>query len=205
MASVPSVAGLVFPRAVKTFADRHPGMKIEMRDADSGQVIDALIRGQADIGIASTRLAVNGVRRTPLFSDRFGLVCAPSHPLARREAPPTIREAVSSGFIANDLCRSIKAPGFQEAIAEAALSARNTLSLIAMVRSGAWVTVLPQAVVHIAPSDVVFREIADLPDRRRVDLLIREKGPFARLAEEFGEIIAGTDWPLTRGAGADAG
>ena len=61
-----------------------------------------------------------------------------------------------------------------------------------MIRSGHWVSILPRTVARIAPSDLVFRPIADLPDHRRVDLLLREKTPFYAQAKEMCEIIQAT-------------
>ncbi|AZV77461.1 LysR family transcriptional regulator [Parasedimentitalea marina] len=194
VASVPSVAGLMFPSMVQTFRAVCPGTKIELRDTDSQQVIDALSRGKADIGIASNDHTVNGIQQTSLFSDRFGLICSPRHPLALRSGPVTLSDVISSQFIKNDLCLSIESETFQEMTSHADLSARNTLSLISMVRSDEWVTILPKAVLHIAPSDLVFREISDLTSRRQVNLLLREKSPFQHYAEKLASVILSTNW-----------
>ena len=83
----------------------------------------------------------------------------------------------------------------------AALSGRNTVSLIAMVRSNKWVTILPQAVLHIAPADLIFREIADLTSWRQVNLLVREKSPFQNYAEKLAAVNLSTDWETNMSAG----
>lgn len=197
IASVPSVAGLVFPTVIKTLTRRYPGLKIELRDADTGQVTDALFHGQADLGVASGQFAMNGIRQVPLFSDRFGLICSPDHPLAFQESTPTIGDVISAGFIKNNLCRLIKTPEFHAAADDAKLTAHNTSSLIAMVRSRGWVTVLPQTVVQIAPSELTFREIAGVSDRRQVYLFLREKSSFLRFASELGDLITAFDWSFT--------
>ncbi len=201
VASVPSVAGLMFPSMVKKFRDVCPGTKIELRDTDSQQVIDALSRGKADIGIASSHHGLNGIQQTPLFSDRFGLICSPRHPLALRAGPIHLADVASDAFIKNDLCLSIDSESFQEMTAYADLTARNTLSLISMVRSDKWVTILPKAVVHIAPSDLVFREISDLTSRRQVNLLLREKSPFQEYAEKLKNVILSINWETAMSAG----
>lgn len=200
IASVPSVASIVFPKIVKAFSSRYPGINIELRDADSQQVVDALMRGQADIGIASPKHPLNGIRQTHLFSDRFGLICSPEHPLAQQKLTPTIGQVVAANFIHNDLCQSIDSPGFQSATAGAKLSARNTLSLISMVRSENWVTILPQAVASIVPKELVFRNVSKLTDQRRVSLLIREKTPFRHYVKEMGKVINETDWSFVTNA-----
>jgi DNA-binding transcriptional LysR family regulator len=201
VASVPSVAGLMFPSMVQKFRDVCPGTKIELRDTDSQQVVDALSRGKADIGIASSHHTLNGIQQTPLFSDRFGLICSPRHPLAHKTGPIHLTDVVSDAFIKNDLCLSIASEDFQEMTSHADLSARNTLSLISMVRSDKWVTILPKAVLHIAPSDLVFRDISDLTSRRQVNLLLREKSPFQNYAEKLKDVILSTNWETIMSAG----
>ncbi len=194
--SVPSVASLVFPVIVKEFTRRHPGIDIELRDTDSQQVVDALTGGYADIGIASPKHVLNGVKAQRLLSDPFGLICSVDHPLAKQVEEPTMVQVLAAGFVRNDLCLSIGSEWFQTASAQAKLSARNTLSLISMIRSGNWVTILPQTVARIAPSDLVFRPLADLQDHRHVSLLLREKTPFFAQAQDMCEVILDTDWSL---------
>ncbi len=192
--SVPSMVGLVFPATLRTLTDQHPGLRIEMRDTDTQNVIAALFQGHADLGVASGDHTLNGVRNRPLFADRFGLICAPEHPLGRQSDDPTIDDVVDAGLVLNDLCGLIETPEFTAATGAARLMAHNTLSLISMVRLGKWVTVLPETVALLAPDDLVFRKIQGLEDRRKVSLFIREKSPFRHLAEQLEELIAAQDW-----------
>lgn len=194
IASIPSVAARVFPAAVQTLTGRHPGLSLDLRDTDTQQVIDALVRGQADIGIVSGAHKLNGIRQAPLFSDRFGLLCAPGHALARQPDPPVIAQVTAKGFINNTLLGLIDSAAFQAAIATSNVSVHNTMSLIAMVETGHWVTVLPQSVVRIASADLAFRPIADLPDRRQVSLLMREAAVFPDLCEELWAFLVDFDW-----------
>jgi len=194
IASIPSVAGVVFPSAIEALTRRNPGLKVELRDTDTQSVIDALLRGQADIGIVSGEHTLNGIRQVPLFSDPFGLICSPDHPLAKQTQDPTIKDVSSAPFIRNNLCDMIDTPEFQEATAGSNVTIHNTMSLIAMVRAGDWVTVLPQTVRQFTTSDLVFRRIVDLPDRRQVVLLLREKALFPQFCEELWQYLIRFDW-----------
>ncbi len=194
IAAVPSVAGLVFPSIVQRFKDLCPGTKIELRDADSQQVINALSRGTADIGIASANYELNGVQKTPLFTDRFGLICSRRHPLAQQPGPLKLGDIAAADYIKNDLCDMIDSQDFQFLTSQTDISVRNTLSLIAMVKSDRWVTILPKTVLHIAPSDLVFREVSDLSMQRQVHLFLREKSPFYEYAEKLAGLIMTTTW-----------
>lgn len=188
--SVPSVAALIFPTAVAELSARHPGLRIDLRDADTQQVIDALVQGQADIGITSGQHALNGMREISLFEDPFGLVCTPDHPLAQRTVDPTLSDVREADFIHNNLCDLIHTPAFHVAMDGAKIAVHNTLSLIAMVQRQDWVTVLPKAVVQALPDQLTFRPIQGLADKRRVSLYMREEARFLNVAEEFSELAA---------------
>ncbi|MEP3297446.1 MAG: LysR family transcriptional regulator [Pseudoruegeria sp.] len=187
--AVPSVAAIVFPPVLNHMAQRHPGLKVELRDTDTQQVIDALSEGRADVGIASGAHRLNGIQSTLLFEDRFGLVCANTHPLAQQTAPPSIKQVVQSSFVQNALSKQILSPRFSDATGGTDITIQNTHSLIAMVRTGHWATVLPQTVMQFVPPNIVFREILDLPDRRQVYLYQRENTRFKSQTEECCALI----------------
>ena len=140
--------------------------------------------------------ALRDTRQQVLFSDAFGLVCAAGHPLAHGGGPIMLSDLTGQPFLRNELCSGIQTPGFQRLLAGTHVSAQNTLSLIAMVRSRQWVTVLPRSVVHIDPQQLVFRDIADLRERRQVDLLVRTTDKNRAFVQDFVDILTGTDWTL---------
>lgn len=182
--SVPSVAALVFPPVLEHMTARYPGLKVELRDTDTQQVLDALAEGKADIGIASGYHPLNGVKAVPLFEDRFGLVCSAGHPLLQQCSAPVISDVTGACFVRNALCDLIRNEQFVEASSAADVTIHNTHSLITMVQTGKWVTVLPQTVARFLPDTTVFRPIADLPDKREVYLYQRERSRFAALTAE---------------------
>lgn len=187
--SVPSIAVLLFPQVLEHMTGRFPGLKVELRDTDSLQVLDALTEGKAEIGIASGFHPLNGIRAVPLLEDHFGLVCAADHPLNTQAHPPKIADVVTGAFLRNALCDLIETPRFLDAIEAADVTIQNTHSLITMIQTGKWVTVLPQTVARFIPETTVFRPIADLPDKRQVYLYSREKSRFQDLTDECSAFI----------------
>lgn len=194
VAAVPSIAALLYPEMVSHLAMRHPGLKIELRDTDTQQVIDALLQGWADIGIASARQVLNGIEVRPLLQDRFGLVCADSHPLADRHREISIDGIFANPFLRNALCDQIETGRFRDRLAEANVTVHNTQSLLAMVRNGHWITVLPGSVMGLAPDGLVFRTISDLPDLRQVYLYHREKAAGGEAARDTLNFISNRLW-----------
>lgn len=194
IASVPSVSSLVFPSALRKLTNQNPGLKVELQDADSQRVIDSMIQGQVDYGIVSGSYSMNGIKSELLFEDQFGLICSPHHPLAKQANPPSIEDVVSAGFIRNNLCDLIDSTEFQSALSQTEISVYNTLSLIGMIRTRDWITVLPKQVAQILPHDLVFRTIKGLDSKRPVYALIRERSINVRYAEALAEIVRTFDW-----------
>lgn len=194
IASVPSIAAQVFPAAIETLTQRHPDLRIELRDTDTQQVLDAVIRGRVDLGIVSGEHALNDVSSAVLFSDTYGLICAPSHALAHQLDAPNIQQITKVPFVHNNLLNLIKSASIQDAIAETKISVQNTMSLTAMVRTGAWVTILPRSVVRFMSPDLVFRPIPGLDERRKVTLLMRNKAAFPEFCEELWHLLIDYDW-----------
>ncbi|MEM7256566.1 MAG: LysR family transcriptional regulator, partial [Pseudomonadota bacterium] len=195
IASVPSVAALVFPAILEELNARYPGVQIELRDTDSRQVLDALATDKADIGIASGYHAMNGITASALFSDRFGLVGAPLHRLMQREKPPRIKEVVNRWFIRNSLCGLIDSPAFVEAVQQVRIAIQSNQSLINIIGSGKWLSVLPESVCSYLPASVAFRRIHDLDDQREVWLYRRERTRFTELTDACCEIVRAVQPP----------
>ncbi len=187
--SVPSVGALIFPNLLEHMSRQYPGVQIELRDTDTQQVLDALTGDQADIGIASGLHALNGVKAVPLFEDAFGLVAASDHPLITQKTPPTIADLQNAPFIRNALCDLIQTPDFAAVAETAEVTIHNTHSLITMVRSGRWITVLPKTVTEFLPSEVAFCAIANLHDKRQVYLYLRERTRFPSLTRACSQFI----------------
>lgn len=185
VASIPTATGYLVPQAAGDLAERHKGLKIDVRDADTDIVIDTLVRGQADVGIASGAPSLNGVTCETLFTDDYGLTCAADHPLAQLPQPTAFADTEGFAFVGNNLCRQIQHDGLQDAFANTRLHAHNTLSLIGILQTGKWFTILPRAVVQQLPGNLAFRHLSDLQATRTVSVLVSEKSSQISIAKEF--------------------
>ena len=189
IASIPSVSSVIFPSAIKELTKQYPGLKVELQDTDTQRVIDAMIQGQADFGIVSGQHTLNGIRSVLLFEDQFGLICSKDHPLATQACSPVISDLLSKDFVSNNLCKIIESEEFKAAVSHANVSVLNTLSLIGMIRTQNWITVLPQQVTHLLPNELIFRKIKSLEEKRPVFILVRERSPYIRYAEALVKIV----------------
>lgn len=194
IASIPSATGLALPDAIASIMARHPHLKIELRDMDSAQVAEALLTGEADIGIASGNLTLNGVDRVTLFEDTFGLMCGAGHPLATMSRLPTLADVLECALMSNTLCTHIDLHGLSRAMENAQLVVHNTHSLIAMALTNNWVTILPRSVARTMPGMLVFRPIAGMREKRTVSLLTNQRARFPELLGEFSDLLCKGNW-----------
>ncbi len=188
LAVTPSVATTVLPAVIFKFVEKYPKVHIDLRDMDSATIARELDRERADIGIGSLPV-VEGMQRTELFSDAFGLVCHKDHPLAKNWNQLTWRTLGDQTIIANGLCQQITDPEFAPILARSRLMVPNTASLLGLVRQGVGITVLPQLVVANLLDEFAFLPLADVTARRTVHLMSRRNNLLMPAAREFLKLI----------------
>lgn len=86
------------PGDLAGFACLQPGIRIELTEADSHEVVLAILDGRADLGIFADRTPALGLQTSLYRRDRLVLVVPPGHPLAGREQV-AFAEAVDYDFV----------------------------------------------------------------------------------------------------------
>lgn len=189
IAAVPSVAARILPGVVRSYLARRPGVHLDIRDSDSAGVLRALEAERVDIGIATGGAAASWLTSETLLSDAFGLVCRADHPLASGDAPLAWGALRGLPYIANGLSAAIASEAFQAIAAASVLTVHNTTSLLALVREGVGVTVLPRLVISPVDGGLAFRPLVDGTARRRIELLRRAQSGLSPAATLFAEEI----------------
>lgn len=176
VASVESVAETLVPDIVAAFRVRHPGIHVSLRLGDSESVVDALRRGETDVGFAfepprDPRLAVGHACDLAI-----GAVMRPDHPLAGRDGL-RLADCLAHPFCLPARGLSLRqrldlvldgAPGAPDLSAEAFVEANSLRLMKALVlRDGliAFQTVLGLE-RELADRSLVFRPLADAALRR---------------------------------------
>jgi DNA-binding transcriptional LysR family regulator len=86
------------PSDLADFSRQQPGIRIELHEADSHEVVLAILDGRADVGIFADRTPALGLHTLPYRRDRLVLVVPPKHPLAKRKTL-AFAEAVDYDFV----------------------------------------------------------------------------------------------------------
>jgi DNA-binding transcriptional LysR family regulator len=72
------------PEALSAFLAAHPNVSVDIEERLSDEIVGLIAEGVGDIGIVAGTVDAGGLTTYPFRSDRFVLVVARDHPLARR-------------------------------------------------------------------------------------------------------------------------
>ncbi len=189
VACVPSVATTILPEVISQFRTQWPAVEFDIRDADSRTVIEAVEAGKVEVGIASMRRERSAIRFEPLFKEPLGVICRDDDPLTRAADPLPWRALEGRVLLANGISDAIDNPEFKQILTGSPIIVYNVLSLIAMVRSGVGVTVLPRLSIASSATDIAFVPLADPGAVRVVGLLSRATGHGSPAVAAFVEIL----------------
>lgn len=186
IAAVPTATVTLLPAAIAAYRRTRPEVRLEISDVDSTTVQSRLQRDEADIGILSASLGGDSAG-TELLQDPLGIVCRPEGPLAtaaRESADAASWDLLSlEPFVANPLALLVGHPTVAALSEGAALTARNTTTLLSFVRAGLGATILPSSVMRGESPGLDFIAPRDPETRRRLMLLenpVRRLSPAAR-------------------------
>lgn len=183
--SVPSVAAAVLPHLVQTFVADHPEVVIQVQDMASTTIQHDIEMDKLDIGIASCPDNGLTIRSREVFTDDFGVVCQPNHPLAKERHILDWTILESYRLISNASSGQITIPAFRHLDDAARLKVRNTASVLGMVRAGVGITVLPRLAVKGHESELQFVPIGNPRAQRRVCVLTRSQTELSPIAKAF--------------------
>lgn len=91
VATLPSMAASLLPRAIKRLSASYPGITVRVRDGVAAEVADMVKSGQVDFGLSSQTTGDRELTSQGLLIDRMCAVVSPAHALARKQSI-TLRE-----------------------------------------------------------------------------------------------------------------
>ncbi len=70
-AAIPTVAPNILPALLENYAKSHPGVKMQVKEMETDQIITALLNNEIDAALLSTPLEEKGIKEYPLFYEPF--------------------------------------------------------------------------------------------------------------------------------------
>jgi DNA-binding transcriptional LysR family regulator len=117
------------PEALSSFLTAHPNVSIDLEERLSDEIVGLIAEGVGDIGVVAGTVDASRLTTFPFRSDRFVLVVARDHPLARR-ARVEFAEVLDRDFVGLD-----RASALQRFLSGKASQAGRPLRLRVQLRS----------------------------------------------------------------------
>ncbi|MCS0638564.1 LysR family transcriptional regulator [Streptomyces sp. LP05-1] len=199
----------VLAPAIGRLAERNPGLRVRVRDAEGDESLPLVLDGEADVAVAveyrgAPREGDRRLVRVPLYAEPFDAVLRAGHPLGR-EAEVALEALAESDWIApypGNPCHDMvllacELAGFEPRLAHTSDDFR---AVVALAGAGAGVALVPRSALRgIALADVVVRPVAGPAAFRRVFAAVRRgagEHPLIRpVLEALAEAAAGLSEP----------
>jgi DNA-binding transcriptional LysR family regulator len=185
VAAVPSVAAQLLPDILSAMLGEFPGIRIELVDTDSASMHALVETGEVEVGIGGRPAENSGLHFVALFNDPFRLVCRKDHPLARHEQPLTRQDVYPHRLISNNSTAGYSRFDDNDPARVSTLSARNVISLLALVRAGAGATILPALATRAIDTELCALELDDVTALRTVGFALRRGGNPSPICKVF--------------------
>jgi DNA-binding transcriptional LysR family regulator len=174
------------PRELADFSQATPGVRIELEELNSSEVVMAVLEGRADVGIFADRTPAHGLHLMNYHEDRLVLVVPAGHALAKRRALH-LEEALGYDFVSLSQGTSLAARLRAETEAmgrqlKLRIHVRSFDAMCQMVAAGLGVAVLPAGAVHALVRSLNLRQIPlkDAWARRQLLIGVRDPGALPR-------------------------
>jgi molybdate transport repressor ModE-like protein len=117
------------PETLSAFLTAHPNVSVDLEERLSDEIVGLIAEGVADIGIVAGTVDAGGLETYPYRSDRFVLVVAKDHPLAKRNKI-AFSEVLEHDFVGLD-----RASALQRFLADKAARTGRSIRLRIQLRS----------------------------------------------------------------------
>jgi DNA-binding transcriptional LysR family regulator len=117
------------PEALSSFLTAHPHISIDLQERLSDEIVALIAEGVADLGIVAGTVDMGSLEQFPFRRDRFVLVVARDHPLAKR-SKIGFAQVLDHEFVGLD-----RASALQRFVADKAARAGQPLKLRVQLRS----------------------------------------------------------------------
>lgn len=160
------------------FMRDNPRIKVDLEERPSSETMEALTRGQADLGVIVRGIATPGLVTVPYAQDRLALAVFPEHRLFARE---TVRfhEILDEEFVALDIGTAVHRLLVEKAREQAAVlrlrvQVRSFEVMCQMVGQGLGIGILPEAALRPLAEALGLRLIRLDEDwaRRDIDICV---------------------------------
>jgi LysR family transcriptional regulator, carnitine catabolism transcriptional activator len=189
VAALPTVAAAILPAVLERFGRTHPTVRVVLQDLMAEKVREAVLKRQADIGIATRHGNSDELQAKPLFRDRLVVFAPEGHSLTGTSVV-TLREASAYPLILptneSSVRETVNAIAHRERLVIEPRYETNFMpTALALVRKGLGVTILPESAAGSDAPGFVRVPLGKHVPERSLQLLQRADRTLSPAAQAF--------------------
>jgi len=198
LASFDSVAYNLLPHAIHAFAKEYPDTRMRLIELSSPDVISAVARQTADLGLAIKGPVPAHLQYIPLLDEPFVLGCPAASPHAKRESVPwkDLQGETLIGFSHATPNRNIIDRNLQALNIELKwhYQVRHHASAIALLRQGLGLLILPYSMLaSVQDEHTAIVRLVQPAVHRTIGIVVRKdlaaSGPVAAFMQQLMHIV----------------
>lgn len=192
LAALPSLAAGFVTSKLGEFKRSHPGVRILLSERKNDQILEAVRRGEVELGIGSMWQPDPDLQFHPLFTDRMMFVVPRGHPMEGMR--PVWKSAARFDLILMPAGPTEHALKASHIARPPAFEIEHLSTALAMVRHGLGITILPSSVIPTLNMD----GLACLPIQgplatRPLGIIVRKGARLSAPATAFAALLRGQD------------
>ena len=158
VAAIQAITANLLPSVFSEIHAESPNVTADIVDANNSAAIDLVRSEEVDFALVNDFLisGKTNLRHTLILTDRIGLLCARDSHLGRKENLYW-SDLANTPIISYGLCKRIEEPAIKKALANSRMRLTNAATIQSFVRTGDYVSPMPELGGMSLPSDLIFR------------------------------------------------
>lgn len=178
--AIPTIAPFMLPALVRATRERHPRLRILLREDTTARSLAQVRDGSLDFALIALPYDTTGLRVCTLFEDDLWLIAARGDPAVRPTRPsvsqldPERLLLLEEGHCLRS--HTLAGCGLSERANASGIEASSVTTLVQMVEEGLGIALLPEMAVRsglLEGTTIVARQMGDPPPRRGIALVAR--------------------------------
>jgi DNA-binding transcriptional LysR family regulator len=199
LACVPTMASHVLPTVIHRYATAHPGNRIRLIDTSAFEVRDAVLHGQAELGIGVPTDRHPDLAETPLLEEPLMFFCREEHALSRMKSVTWSDMRETDLIVVSSMTATRVFTDYQLAKRGISLSGayevQHHATAISLVAAGVGAAILPASTLEEGARPGVCRiPLTNPVVKRKITVLRRKNTTLSPAANAFFDVLTGEDW-----------
>jgi DNA-binding transcriptional LysR family regulator len=184
----------ILPRIIGVFKGDHPSIRLTLRIASTGEIAEAVLRGDLEIGLVGSRWRDGHLETEEIFSEELVLAVYPGHPWSRRDEV-AMEELYDEHFILREkdsgtrmvMSRILETHGFDHSRLYVVAEMATTQAVRESIKARIGISILSRQAVEedLQNGSLVAVPIRGIEFHRSFYLIYRKNRQLSPLGEAF--------------------